>query len=286
MNHMRVVSCFVWLLSVSAWAGLSIKVDETTQQYTIEDNGKPVLTYNFGTVPVPAGVTGKYAVARSNYIHPLYGPNGEILTADYPIDHPHHRGIYWAWPEVTCRGEMRDLHALQGVFARPVKMLRQKGGVIEAENVWKWGDTEPIVGERAIIRVLPGRIVDLEFRLSALGEPVTIARRKQNLYGGLNLRFSERQDQGIVTNRHWGVITGVPPGGKQPVSVAIFQHRGNDTGEWAQYPKLNWLQPLFPVKNTVATLTKDKPLVLKYRLWIFTGPPDDKELARRLREYQ
>ncbi|MBM3861606.1 MAG: hypothetical protein FJ395_18435 [Verrucomicrobia bacterium] len=283
---MKTTCCLIGLLSVSAWAGLSIKVDETTQQYTIEDNGQPVLTYNFGTVSAPAGVTGKYAVARSNYIHPLYGPNGEVLTADYPKDHPHHRGIYWAWPEVTYRGEMHDLHALQGVFARPVKMLRQKGGIIEAENVWKWGDTEPIVRERATIRVSPGRVVDLEFRLTAINEPVTIARRKQNMYGGLNLRFSERQEQVIVTNQSWGVISGVPPEGKGPVSVAIFQHPGNNTSEWAEYPKLNWLQPLFPAKDTVATLTKDKPLVLKYRLWIFTGAPDEKELTRRSREYK
>ena len=60
-----------------------------------------------------------YARARSDYIHPLFGLEGETLTKDWSTDHPHHRGIYWAWPEVDWRGQRGDLHALQHVFARP-----------------------------------------------------------------------------------------------------------------------------------------------------------------------
>jgi hypothetical protein len=42
-----------------------------------------------------------WAIPRSDYIHPLYGLNGEMLTNDWPdADHPHHRGIFWAWLEV------------------------------------------------------------------------------------------------------------------------------------------------------------------------------------------
>jgi len=126
------------LLATTTRAAMTIKTEMNPERFTIEDRRQPVLTYNFGTVPVPAGVNGKYAVARSNYVHPLFGPNGEILTKDYSPDHPHHRGIYWAWPEVTYRGETRDLHALQGVFARPVKMLRQDGGVHDID-IAQWG---------------------------------------------------------------------------------------------------------------------------------------------------
>lgn len=85
---------FLFAAAFACWAGIDIQIDDDTQQYTFVDSGRPVLTYNFGTVPVPDGVGGKYAVARSNYVHPLYGPNGELLTKDYSKDHPHHRGIY------------------------------------------------------------------------------------------------------------------------------------------------------------------------------------------------
>ncbi len=135
----------------------AITEEVATGRYTVMDGVKPVLVYNFSTVPVPVGVTGQYAVARSDYIHPLYGPDGEVLTKDYSPEHPHHRGLYWAWPEVTWKGEKRDLHALQGVFARPVRIVRKDVtngcAVLAAENVWKWGDAEPIVRELATITV-------------------------------------------------------------------------------------------------------------------------------------
>ena len=83
MSKMRYMAVAVAVLATTAVvrADLSIRVDETTQKYTIMDGGKPVLTYNFGTVPVPEGVGGKYAVARGNYVHPVYGPNGEAKAA-------------------------------------------------------------------------------------------------------------------------------------------------------------------------------------------------------------
>lgn len=41
---------------------------------------------------------GKYP--RANYVHPLYGIDGAELTEDFPADHLHHRGIFWAWHQV------------------------------------------------------------------------------------------------------------------------------------------------------------------------------------------
>jgi len=112
--------------------------DPVSGQIIMSDEGKPILQYNYKTVfekdaldTLPANeyiVTPSdtfmanpsiYAVPRSNYIHPVYGPEGELLTRDWSKDHPHHRGIYWAWPEVDFGNKRGDLHALQIVFARP-----------------------------------------------------------------------------------------------------------------------------------------------------------------------
>lgn len=273
-------SCAAGLLFTTGCASFEIKSESNPERYTILDNGRPVLTYNFGTVSVPTGVGGKYAVARGDYIHPLYGPQGEVLTRDYSPDHPHHRGVYWAWPEVTWKGETRDLHALQGIFARPVKMIRKAGNVLEAESVWKWGDREPIVSERVRITAAPEkdgrRVIDFELRFEALVAGVTLARRHQDAYGGFNLRFSTRAQQTIETQRDWAVITGIPPAGKHPVSVAIIQLAGNPgfPGDWIQYPDLNWLQPTFPAKKTAYELKPGVPLVLKYRLVVSGDKPD------------
>jgi len=285
--------------AAQAAEGLAILEDAATGRFTVTDGARPVLTYNFATVPVPPGATGRYAVARSDYVHPLYGPEGEILTQDFSPDHPHHRGIYWAWPEVTWKGEKRDLHALQGVFARPVRIVRKETSdacaVLAAENVWKWGDAEPIVKELATITVWREkerqRIIDFAFRFEALADGVTLARRGQAHYGGFNVRLSERTGQKIVaytgeTNQAprqaWACLTGVPPAGKQPVSVVLLQAPDNPEypGDWVQFPNLNWLQPTFPSKGTAYALTRDAPLTLRFRVVLLPGDADETALRR------
>ena len=296
---------FGLMASKVAAPAMTVRHDKDAGSYTILEGKAPVLRYNFGRVPVPPGVKGKYAVARSNYIHPLYGPGGEELTKDFSPDHPHHRGIYWAWPEVYYAGEKRDLHALQGVFARPVGTPSiQQGPVfarIEAVNQWKWGDKEPIVKETAIIRAFAaggrGRCVDLEFHFTALVDGVSIARRGQSHYGGLNMRCSSRKDRKIAfhndkagspVRRSWGQIVGVPPkphgprgGGKGPIGISILQNSANPDypGDWQPYPKIDWLQPTFPAKGTKYALKKDRSLVLKFRLWVRPGQATDKVMA-------
>ena len=60
----------------------------------IREGEKDVLFYRTG----PNSADGSYE--RSNYIHPLYGLDGEVLTEDFPEDHLHHRGVFWAWHQV------------------------------------------------------------------------------------------------------------------------------------------------------------------------------------------
>jgi hypothetical protein len=290
--------------AAQAAEGLAILEDTTTGRFTITDGARPILTYNFAAVPVPAGVTGKYAVPRSDYVHPLYGPEGEILTQDYSPDHPHHRGLYWAWPEVTWKGETRDLHALQGVFARPVRIVRKEAtdacAVLEAENEWKWGDAEPVVNEHATITVWreqeQRRVIDFAFRFEALADGVMLARRGQAHYGGFNVRLSARAGQKIVTHtgdtnqtprQAWACLAGVPPAGQQPVSVVLLQAPANPEypGDWVQFPNLNWLQPTFPSKGTAYALTRDAPLTLKFRVVVLAGAADEAALQRLWADY-
>ena len=61
--------------------------DQSTGRATITEAGKPILVYPYKAVPVPDGFfdgipekhlpyARKYAIPRSNYIHPLFGPDG------------------------------------------------------------------------------------------------------------------------------------------------------------------------------------------------------------------
>jgi hypothetical protein len=282
---------------------MSVRKESATGQFEVSEAGTPVLRYNYQATD-PGELLAKvkpddrkYTRARSDYIHPLYGPSGEELTRDWAVDHPHHRGIYWAWPEVDWRGERGDLHALQRVFARPTgRCTVQDGPVfarIEAENFWLWEDREPIVREVAVIRAwragAGGRFIDLEFQFTALKDDVAIARRETDKYGGLNIRLAPVEGQDIlfhtdpaggVPRRAWADLSGAFSGGKEIAGLAVLQAPGNPDypGDWIKYPEINWFQPTFPAAGTRWVLKKDRPLVLGFRLWVHHGRTGEEKL--------
>ena len=296
--------CF-FLLIGSAQAQLTIKTNAGTGQWLVSENGKPVVQYNYETVPLPDGYLDKlaagkqYAVARGNYLHPLFDLEGNPLTHDWALDHAHHRGIYWAWPEVGYKGELGDLHALQKVFARPngkIEAVEQNGMVtIRAENLWKWQDTDPIVHETATMTIHPlaesGRKIDLDFRFKGLADEVTLARRGQEHYGGLNIRlakldgfqaaqFRERDDDS-KTGAAWVFATWKDATTGKPMELTVFEKADNPDypGDLIQYPDIPWFQPTFPAKGTRFVLKKDETLTLRFRLWLHEAATDTVKMA-------
>lgn len=275
--------------------------DPSGSFYDVADGGAAVLRYNHGTVPVPKGIDPKYA--RGDYIHPLYGLDGEVLTDDYPPDHPHHRGVGWSWPVTRRKGEVRDIWAVSGVWSRPVAMRRVEAGadaaVLEAENVWKWGDQDPIVREDVVIRVLPptpaGRRIDIEVRLTGLEEGVAIGGRPHAGYGGFGLRAAPAQQRKITLHtdpphasprRCWLDYSGVFVGAKEWSGVAIFEHPTNPDypSELKEYPGCNYVMPAFPGDREVP-LPKGRTLVLNHRLLVHRGGADAQALANAWAEY-
>jgi len=312
--------------------------DKNTRQAIVEEDGKKVLQYNYQTVyekdvirpqsqkdtelsfSTMSGVyydeylkahpelekndttqSSIYSVPRSDYIHPLYSLNGEMLTNDWPDGgHPHHRGIFWAWPEVEFGIQRGDIYALQRVFARPGGNIKYTSGPvfaeIDAENLWMWEDKEEIVNEQAIIRVYRStgetRIIDLTIKLLALKDSITIATRFTNSYGGLNIRMQtpEKQDisyftdkTGSAPQRAWSDFNGIFEGSKTTSGLMVLQHKENPgyPGVWRDYPGLAWVQPTFPTPNTRYKLSTETPLVLQYRLIIHNGGKPDKSTSEK-----
>ncbi|MDR1339532.1 MAG: PmoA family protein [Prevotellaceae bacterium] len=314
--------------SRSISAVMTVEEDPLSGQYVIRESGKPVLQYNYRTVyedgvvrpesqkgkkieysPVGGVYLDEYyksnpavrsdgkatsaiwAVPRSDYIHPLYGPDGEMLTADWPDgDHPHHRGVFWAWPEVEYGSQRGDIYALQRVFARPTGNITcavdTAYAEIKAENSWMWEDREAIVSEQVSIRAYREaggrRIIDLSIRMQALVDSLTVATRCTNSYGGLNVRMAKPQKQNIAyftdtagasPVRCWADFSGTFEGSQSTSGMTILQHAENPEypGTWVSYPNLSWVQPTFPTPNTRCPLRMDKPLTLRYRLIVHRG---------------
>lgn len=284
---------------------------DTQGQIIIEEKGKKVLQYNYKTIYEKDVVrlvdetleehtrtekdtfmtTSIYAVPRSDYIHPLYGLEGEMLTRDWPEGgHPHHRAIFWAWPEVEYGSEQGDIYALQRVFARPTGTIDYIGGPVFAQivanNIWMWENTEPIVREQAIIRVYratsSARIIDLTIKLVAIKDSITIATRNTDSYGGLNLRMMTPISQeisyftdeaGAKPRRAWSDFNGIFKGNKATSGLMVLQHQNNPDypGDWVEYPDLAWVQPTFPASGSRYPLSTEKSLILRFRLIVHAG---------------
>ena len=61
----------------------------------LTSGGKQILSYQIETVNPPKGVSPLFR--RSAFIHPLYSPEGEVLTRIQAPDHYHHYGIWNPW---------------------------------------------------------------------------------------------------------------------------------------------------------------------------------------------
>ena len=71
---------------------LSVTKDGALTFYSGE---KPILSYQMETVDPPKGVNPLYK--RSAFLHPVYSPEGEVLTRIQAPDHYHHYGIWNPW---------------------------------------------------------------------------------------------------------------------------------------------------------------------------------------------
>jgi hypothetical protein len=164
----------------------------------LSEGGKPVFVYNFGMV-LAKGFPE--AMKRSSYLHPVYAPDGTVLTDDFNPDHPHHRGISWMWPEVSVGGQKGDIWTVQRFHQRFVawKARETKGPVsrLAVENGWFDGDHKFVKEDVEILThaAADGRRV-LEFTLGfeATEKPVEIVGTSEGKkgFGGICFRFAPR----------------------------------------------------------------------------------------------
>lgn len=83
-----------------------ITLKKQHKDLVIQFGEQPILKYRFQTTYPPEGVDPLYK--RSGFIHPLYSPQGEILSRIQPPDHYHHYGIWGPWTLTHIDGREVD----------------------------------------------------------------------------------------------------------------------------------------------------------------------------------
>lgn len=261
--------------------------DEEKGTLTVRDGKADVLTYRYGD-QLKEGADPKQT--RSCYIHPLFSPDGKVLTEDFPEDHLHHHGIFWTWPIVKTREQDTQTWHPANLRQYFVRWRRRKanggGAVLSMETAWKLDGKEVVAREIVTLHIHPvveeGRAVDLEIMIEAVGGALTLqGTLDQNKgYGGFSLRGAPmfkgaamttdrgplEKDSTNVTFR-WADIS------TKELGVAVFvspEHIGFPTtwlirNSYAGFVNASWpgLKP--------ATLQPDKPVILRYRIYIHQG---------------
>jgi len=83
-----------------------ITLEKQHKDLVVQFGEQPILKYRFQTTYPPEGVDPLYK--RSGFIHPLYSPQGEILSRIQPPDHYHHYGIWGPWTLTHIDGREVD----------------------------------------------------------------------------------------------------------------------------------------------------------------------------------
>jgi hypothetical protein len=297
----RTVLAFGTLTAAELWLGKTARAADTPFAFRdigatgteLSQNGRPVFVYNHGMVLADGFPK---TMQRSSYLHPVYAPDGTVLTDDFNADHPHHRGISWMWPEVSVDGKKGDMWALKGLQNRFIRWCARETAEgtarLAVENGW-FHDDRLLVKEKVdiLVHAASGNRRTLEFTLSfeAVDRPVTIAGTPEGKkgFGGLCFRFAPRDggaektvittDQGIskrdaVLSRHpWAQLAGTFHGKSAGARV-------EDNPLNPGYPKNGWLlrhgfgflNVSYPGLQPLV-LQSGKPLVLKYRVILFSG---------------
>lgn len=279
-------------LPLLAAAQFEWKVGEN-QRYQLFEDGRPVLVYNAGIESRPEAPPDR---ARCCYVYPLYTPAGVSPLDDFPKDHWHHRGLFWAWPYVAVGGRVYDIwmkmdgiHDVTGV--QPKTSIKGKQARIDAENYWEAGGVR-IVRERVSITVHPtrgkARTLDLDLNFEALDKPVELqgSQEKGKSYGGLNVRFAPREgtvirsaegpvpeNTDLVAHR-WAEMEAVYGGKRAVVRFEADPSNPHDPPQWClRY--YGFIGAAFPGRSESVssyTLEEGKPLTLRYRVTLTDLP--------------
>jgi hypothetical protein len=272
----------------------------TDKSVALFEGTRPVFVYNHGKID--GGVATNRA--RSTYVHPIYGLDGEVLTDDFPKDHDYHRGLFWGWSHVTVGTQHYDLWSLRGIEQRFERWLARDATAtasLGVQNGWYIGERK-VVQEQVWLRAGPSskdeRVIDVELTWVPVGEPLTLRGAEGKSYGGLTLRFAPRTNAVITTPLGQGdkdlVVTRLPWadfsarfGGRAEQSgsgLFVAPDHPDFPPEWMtrHYGLLCVGWPGVKAK----TFQPGETIRCRYRLWIHRGAANVDRVARAYRVFE
>jgi hypothetical protein len=221
----------------------------------------------------------------------VYTPAGVAVLDDFPKDHWHHRGIFWAWPVVETREGRFDLWMMRGVELRSEKAPAVVGKParvsIYAYNGW-YANGSRIVKEQVSISLYPtrdgAREFDVELRLEAIGDDVTLrgSQEQGKSYGGFSARFAPRtativraggldlkKDEDLVPH-DWAELDAVYDSARAVLRITPDRSNPEVPYQWClrAYGFIGASYPGRTPQRDRLELVRGRPLTLKFRVQV------------------
>ncbi len=304
--------------SASDGAG-QVAVDDDGDNLLIRIGDRPVLAYRHTMQGVPEGVDELYE--RSGFIHPIWSPEGEMLSRIQPPDHYHHYGLWNPWTRAEFEGRSIDFWNLgdgQGTVRAKHVMARAAGPLFGGFKAsldhidFTSGDEKAALNEQWEVKVWnadPDRkvwLIDFVSTLNAATEaPVTI---KAYRYQGFSLRATEQwndetatlltsegfdKSNGNATRARWINVHGVSGAAAGASGILFMTHPGNHN-----FPEHLRIWPVGqnegvenvyvnfnPAQQSDWELRPGNAYALQYRMLVYDGAIDAAQAERYWRDF-
>jgi Family of unknown function (DUF6807) len=279
---------------------------------TLKDpSGRVVLRY-LASKPADVPLSGNSACC----IHPLNTLGGERATDIAPPDHRDHRGIFFAWHDMTftrggetVKGDFWGWGRFapteeRAIVNRDLRLVRADAATAEiaVENDWTIG-SRTVLHEAATIRTAEEsgtRVLDLTYRFSS-DYAVTLNRmaftgfcfrcRKDGPYSFADSKGEVTLPNSGATNpesdwpsRDWYSHTVTPPDGNA-IASAVIDHPSNPPSMWHGARAVSFLNPCIAAPGPV-TVPSGQPLTLRYRAVVHDGKFPDGLLDRMAADWR
>jgi Methane oxygenase PmoA len=271
----------------------------------------------FSFVGKPLGLPGKDikpVFLRGGYIHPVYTPSGRMVTDDYPSDHYHHHGIWFAWTKTQFENGHPDFWnvddgtgrvdfagvdatwsgAVHAGFTSRQSYVALTGGVAKTALNEQWQVRLYNVGQAA------NRYYMFDIVATQQGATSSPLILEEYRYGGMGVRGhrdwkdkskvsfltseGKTRENGNATRGRWCRISG--PVDAQLVGIAILDHPANLRAP--QPMRLNPDDPFFNYAPSQLGKFEIKPgekFVLRYRYIVSDGAANVAQLERLWNDY-
>ena len=251
------------------------------------------------------------ATERNNFWHPVFMPDGTELTENAPADHPHHRGIFWAWHQIlindTLVSDSWDLKNINyEIKDIEFRRINEGDGTFRTTTYWK----SPVYknGEDAYLKEVCTctffmktanyRIIRFDLELTSLVDELKIGgSNDEKGYGGFSVRMKLPENicfsakDRTITPQNTAVeigqyvnISGAISKNQTSGGVLIYASSNNQPSPqtWILRKQRSMQNAVFPGREPIA-MKKGVPLKLSYTLVLYNGKINEKKIIKSMK---